>query len=407
MKFRFIPYRKHDIVEMCLQDMLLRGQDDDFRQLCHIIGSVFHFEFHQISESLKDSYAPIDPDADTRVYEKTARISSLNFTDLLRNLLQKANYEPISKADLNQALTESSLFKIRLQVNFDEFSEVLLFCRGESIRKETVSRWMGLGAKTIEFTHYERVVVYIRFKEDYEPSKGQFPSCKPGSSLLKLFQNVPKADLEMLFPNTCVRMRLLDKLLIGIPAVVSGGIVLTTKLGASLVLLGSLFGFWLGLTSQPVELNKTALMVLSAGLVALTGYLWKQFNSFKNRKMRFMQALTQNLYFKNLDNNAGVFHRLVDDAEEEECKEAIMAYYFLLISDVPMSKVELDRKIESWLLTKWDCAIDFEIDDALDKLLRLGLIQDVNGMLTATSIEAGIEKLGQRWGDYFLPSYNA
>ena len=59
-----------------------------------------------------------------------------------------------------------------------------------------------------------------------------------------------------------------------------------------------------------MTLPRAKAMVLLAGVVALGGYLWKQFNNFKNRKMRFMQALTQNLYFKNLDNNAGVFYRL-------------------------------------------------------------------------------------------------
>ena len=37
-----------------------------------------------------------------------------------------------------------------------------------------------------------------------------------------------------------------------------------------------------------------------------------------------MKALSDNLYFKNLDNNAGVFHHLIDAAEEEEVKEAIV-----------------------------------------------------------------------------------
>ena len=142
---------------------------------------------------------------------------------------KKANYERITQDDLNQAMNASSLFKIRLHVNFDDFSDALLFCRGESERDETVSRWLGLSKKTITFTNYDRVVIYIRFKEDYEQGKVSFPYCRPGATLLKLFQNVPKADLEMLFPNTRIRMRMVDKLLIGIPAVVSGGIVLTTQ----------------------------------------------------------------------------------------------------------------------------------------------------------------------------------
>ena len=207
----------------------------------------------------------------------------------------------------------------------------------------------------------------------------------------------------MLFPNTQVRMRLMDKLLIGVPAVVSGGIVLTTKLGASLVLLGSLLGYWLGLRNQPAEINEAGVMALLAGGAALGGYLWKQFNNFKNRKLRFMQALTQNLYFKNLDNNAGVFHRLVNDATEEESKEAILAYSFLLRHPGELDRHELDRRIEQWFAERWDCVLDFEIDDAMHKLLVLGLVDEREDKLTAVPVEEGIRILDRRWDNYFVP----
>ena len=400
--FRFIPYRKRDILEMCLRDGRLDSQEKAFRQLYHMLSSVFHFEFHQISESLKEAYAGIDPDTDTRTIEQPGNPERFDFVVLMSGLLEKANYERITQQDLTQALSESSLFNIRLQVDFDDFSEVLFFCRGESRKSETVKTWFGLRKQTITFTNYERVVVYIRFKDDYLQTDSTLPNCRPGATLLKLFQNVPKADLEMLFPNTRVRMRNIDKLLIGVPAVISGGIVLTTKLGASLVLLGSLFGFWLGLSNQPVELNKTALLALLAGFAALGGYLWKQFNNFKNRKLRFMQALTQNLYFKNLDNNAGVFHRLINDAEEEECKEALLAYYFLLTSEQAMTRSELDNKIENWMSDNWNCHIDFEIEDAMQKLIALKLVEQTDDRLTAIPLDAAIKRLDQRWDDYFI-----
>ena len=136
-------------------------------------------------------------------------------------------------------------------------------------------------------------------------------------------------------------------------------------------------------------------------MTTLGGYLWKQFSNFKNRKLRFMQSLTQNLYFKNLDNNAGVFHRLANDAEEEEGKEALLAYYFLLTSKPLLSKSELDRQIETWLLEKWHCAIDFEIDDAVTKLLNIGLIKKTDDTLVAISIAEAIRVLDQRWDNYF------
>lgn len=400
-KFRFIPFRKRDIVEMCLQDDLLTGQEENFRQLFQMLDSIFHYEFHKTVENLKDAYAAVDPDADTRHLESETCPDSVQFVELLRILLEKANYERVSEAELNQALLQSSLFKVRLFVDFSDFSEVLLFCRGESTRKETVSGWRGLFSRDIEFINYDRVMVYLRFRNDPIKSEGRLPACRPGATVLKLFQNVPRADLEMLFPNTHVRMRPIDKLLIGIPAAVSGGIVLTTKLGTSLVLLGSLLGFWMGLSSHPVALNKTTLMALLAGLMALGGYLWKQINGFKNRKLKFMQALTQNLYFKNLDNNAGVFHRIANDAEEEECKEALLAYYFLLTSERPLSRGELDRKIEGWMADRWQCAIDFEIADALDKLMALELVQESHGGLTAKPLSDSIRILDRRWDDYF------
>lgn len=401
-RFRFIPFRRRDIIEMCLRDGKLAASGPGFRQLAQMLAQLYHFEFHAIIEALKDAYADVDPDADMRHPELATARNRRSFVELLDELLVKANYERISEDELNRALLESSLFKIRLQVDFADFSEVSLFARGESQRQEMLPTWFGLRPRTIEFINYDRVVVYLKFRDDYEAVQQDMSHCRAGATLLKLFRNVPRADLEMLFPNTQVRMRLLDKLLIGVPALVSGGIVLTTKLGASLVLLGSLLGYWLGLHSQPTEMNQARVMVLLAGAAALVGYLWKQFNNFKNRKIRFMQALTRNLYFKNLDNNSGVFHRLADDAEEEETKEALLAYYFLLVSPVPLAGNELDRQIEEWFETHWGCSLDFEIADALHKLRGLGMIAESNGKLKPVSIEQGIAILDQRWDDYFI-----
>ncbi len=69
-----------------------------------------------------------------------------------------------------------------------------------------------------------------------------------------------------------------------------------------------------------------------------------------------------------------------------------------------MTETELDRTIEHWLAKQWQCEVDFEIDDALNKLLALELVTETAGSFTAVSIEAGIRKLDQRWDDYFVPT---
>ena len=129
---------------------------------------------------------------------------------------------------------------------------------------------------------------------------------------------------------------------------VSGIVVIATKLGCTILLIASVISFWLGLTNTEIKIEQQQLIALALGLATLGGFLFKQVNKFKNRKIKFMKALSDNLYFKNLDNNTGVFHHLVDTAEEEEFKEAILAYYFLLAEDRDFTKTQLDETVERW-----------------------------------------------------------
>ena len=371
---RFIPFRRADVLAMCLaEDGLTSGHAQQFIQASEIIEHHFREDFSRIKQELKDSYATLDPDADTRVInEFCKRTSPADLTVQLESVLNRANYEKVTEKELKRALSSASLFQVRLYVDTNDFEEALLFTRGASRREEFVRELFGLWRRKIRFTNYERVVLYLRLKENID-SDSALGSCLPGSTVLKLFQNVPEADLEMLFPNIRVGMRMLDRFLIGVPALISGGVVLTTKLGATLLLLGSLLGFWLGVTHEPVTLDEKALIALAAGAAALAGYIWKQFSNFRNRKLKYTQALTENLYFKLLDNNAGVLYRVLDEAEESEIKESLLAYYFLLAGERPMTAAEIDKAVEDWFASKWQCRLDFEIDDALAKLPGLGL----------------------------------
>ncbi|MBT8352636.1 MAG: DUF3754 domain-containing protein, partial [Deltaproteobacteria bacterium] len=64
---RFIPFRKADVVQMCIDDSRLSASDQNsFRKFCRILECLIHFEFHHQAERLKDCYAPFNPDADTR-----------------------------------------------------------------------------------------------------------------------------------------------------------------------------------------------------------------------------------------------------------------------------------------------------------------------------------------------------
>ena len=377
---RFIPFRRDDIFRMCLADAQLDdGRKGQLQQAREVIDQYFQQEFHSIRQRLKDAYSPLDPDADTRLLQEFIEPgASAGLARLLEEVLDRANYERISDQTLQDAFSSASLFSVQLYVDMNDFEEALLFVRGATRRDEEVRKLFGLWRKQVQFTNLERVVLYVRFREDVD-TESTLGGCRPGTTMLKLFQNVPAADIEMLFPNTRVGMRLMDKLLIGVPALVSGGVVISTKLGATLVLVGSLIGFWLGLKSEPVNLDRTAAIALAAGLGTLGGYLWRQFSKFHHRKLRYTQALTENLYFKLLDNNAGVIYRILDEAEESESKESLLAYYFMLVHEGPVSATTLDHTIEDWFAGRWQCRLNFEITDALQKLQQLGLAKYSDG----------------------------
>lgn len=372
---RFIPFRRDDLISMCCADGRLSAeQEARFRDVSEHIQEYFQRDFSRTKQQLKNTYSLQDPDRDTRVVNVAAREEpSESLSASLEQVFNRANYEKVSDKGLRRALGSSSLFQVRLYVDMADFDEVLLYTRGASQREETVREFFGLWRRRIRFTNYDRVVLYLRLKPDID-SDSALGTCQPGSTMLKLFQNVPEADVEMLFPNIRIGMRMLDRVLIGVPAVVSGAVVFSTKMGATLLLLGSLLGFWLGFSAEPVQLDKAALLVLAAGTAALVGYVWKQFSTFRNRKLKYTQALTENLYFKLLDTNAGVIFRVLDDAEESECKESLLAYYFLLLAQGPVTASELDQAIEDWFSQHWQCRIDFEIDDALRKLQLLQLV---------------------------------
>lgn len=403
---RYIPFRKHDIITMCAKE-LAKDQQTSFKQLCELLASLIHFQYHGTLESLKNNYAPFDPNSDTRlinsVTDEQKAQCQRDFAKDFANVLNAANFEVITHQDLQDALNEESLFKVRLEVEFDDFEEVVFYRRGESQLTEIITSFWGLRKKPLHFTNYDRVAVFIRFKDKaYFESKNKLPmGFEPSSTIVKLFQNVPKADLEMLFPNSEVRMRPIDKIIIGSSALIGGAVVLVTKLGASLLLLFALFAFWGGFRDEAVTMTQQHFITLAIGIGVFGSFVFKEWSKFKNRKIKFMKALSDNLYFKNLDNNAGVFHTLIDAAEEEDTKEALLAYTFLLKSEKGLSAQMLDEQIETWFKTKYKCELDFEISDALEKLTRMRLVTRTNYVYSAINLDHAKTILDERWDNLF------
>ena len=367
---------------------------EQFRSFSRLTSALYHYEFHDREQVVVEAWERVgdDPGAASLVAAE------------LTGLLDGANYIPVTMAELDDALANESLIPLRLEVDLDDYDELLIYRRGSELDTVEIPKWMGLRSKERTITVDKRVVVYTRVK-----AQGWFDERKidpaernlvPGHVSLRQFQNVPRADIEMLLPSTQVGLRLTDSLLIGVPAVASGVAVLATKLLPTLGLIFLLVGAWLGFRDEQPDIDQAALVILFGGALTLGGFVFRQWTKLKNRRLEYLKTLTENLYFRTLAAGPGVLHTLLSSAEQQEVVEVLLAYRFLLAAPGGLTAAELDAEVETWLRDAGQGDIDFEVADAVAKLHRLEVIEG-HPTMRALPLAESLALLDRRWDDLF------
>ncbi len=389
----FIPYTRADIIEMCLEEGKLSGADaQKFRDFCQILSAHFHFSFHHTLERIKHNFAPFNPDADTKLRIKPTpaqkKKMQAQLVEDFETLLERANYFPLSEDNLQKAFHEKSLIELKTDVDFHDFERVVCYCRGDIYKMTLVKKFFRKVPITVDI--FERVALLIKPKdlEYFQKKKAKLDKLNftPGKIYVYLYKNIPKFDLEFLFPNVKTSMTWKDRLMFGIPAL-GAAIPMFLRVVPQLLLIIGLILFIifgvsdLGPFQASQEQLRNILPVLVATLslvVTLGGFAFKQYTSYKNKQIKFQKNVTETLFFRNLAINAGVFQSLLDAAEEEETKEIILVYYHLLTSQDPLTPEKLDDRIEVWMNDKFDTKIDFDINGPLGNLeqIRGRIVED-------------------------------
>ncbi len=381
-----------------------RPQGPELAKVAAGIRDLLHLECRAQLYELKRLWAPHDPNPEGVPRPQVSSEDLAPCWQALDGLLAKANYVALEPADLDRALTEQSLFPLALSTRLDDFAELKLWRRGLIARREVLPRWFGMRRRTVLVESFERVVLAVRFRDQahFDKSKRTRLAFNPGETTIKLFQDVPIHDLEMLFPNIAVKMRWRDHLALWGPAVVGGIGVLAKSLGPLMVVGGLI---WLRMRDgggvRSLEGPEWAAMGLAASAaVGIVLFSIRQVGRFRARKIAFLQVLTRSLYFRNLDNNAGVFHRVLDSAEEEESTEAALGYALLRWYG-PAEFSDLDARGEAWLAERFGVRVDLETDDAMAKLERLGLASHEHGIWRALPPDEALAELERRWAAGF------
>src|SRR5262249_39918239 len=240
--------------------------------------------------------------------------------------------------------------------------------------------WFGLRKRAVEIDVYDHLVLMVMVKPQSEITSKRLrhrlakSRLRPGTILIKYFRDIARSDLSMLFPDVRVVLSLFDKLSLGLPGI-AGGIPILLKLLPAVSVLFVVIAAYLGISGTVHEDEaKEALAAVSA-VVALRGYLMRQWLKYPHQSLKYQEEVSENVYFRNINNNAGALDYLVGSAEEQECKEAFLAFYFLATAAAPLTQDALESEVEMWLKDKFAVAAEFEVTEALAKLERLELLR--------------------------------
>lgn len=394
---RFLPVPAPLILERVLEDPRFSDEERDrFRMFLQMTQARFHFEFLDRIEHLKVLYDPFDPDRETLPLchlspdEREAQFAELK--ERFRQLLLGGNYVELSREQLAACMELQPFGGLAVRVDLDQYRDLLVFYRG--LREE--ERWrplwyFPLRKRCYTIRVFKRLALLVRTWDD-----GEGGDDGGDVVLLKLFKNVVLEDVKMITPRVRVQMRVLDKL----------------KIGSTVI--GSLFAPIFKLV-MAAAFNTFLFVIVLAGCV---GAFMKGVFSFLSSKTKYMQTLSTSLYFQNQANNASVLTRLVDAAETEEAKELLLAYFLLYVErDRDYTVEELDRRVEQWLRARFEVDVDFEVDDAVRKLIEKDLIVErvvepapaASGeapkprrVLKVYDLPSSLRRLDEWWDNFFV-----
>ncbi len=369
---------------------MTESEGSHFRNLCTRLRSIFHVEHLTELIKIEELYGPLDPDSELiqlvplSENEKESRTGQL--VDRLSSLLYSAHYQRLTRDELQHAIELSSEWGVKLDVDFNVFDRLEVFARGYQMVEVTRRRWWKLFFKeTVMLPEFHRLVMVFGLKENKRIGK----EMSTEAIYLKIFKNIPETDLEVLLPGSRVRLSRWDH----------GRTLLPTISGIAFMLYKYRMGIlFIGLVTA------SAFYMWAFSIALLVGFVIKSVLTYFRTKEAHQFNLTKNLYLKNLDNNAGVLYRVLNEAQEQEFCETVLGYTMLWQHGGPegLTESRIDELAEEFLLTSTEKSVDFDLHDSLGKLARLGLASySSNGSWFATDISVAPERLNQNWTKLF------
>jgi hypothetical protein len=384
---KFLPVTRHALLDrLTVPALWPNGDSVPARRFLRYLDYWRRHSYAVKLLDLEQLYEPFSPDTDllqTRKFSQEERLAmQKRLTAQMAALLVQGNFTRIDPADFHIFLTRDSHYGLDLQVDTDAFEELLIFYRGETVITERHRdiRKAYMGWREVKVPVFQRLFILFKLKpfdvrvaevmqeKKLDKKEAEAIVRKQRKMLpdtvtsdyvyIKLFKNIPRTDVEMAFPNTRVRFRMRDKIKFGVTASSGFGVGAVSTAGK------------LALLANPYMLVMT--------LAGLGGIAVRQASAFINQRNRYMAVLARNLYFHSMADNRGVMTLLADRAADEDIKEEMLLYTAIANARVNIRELKaVDETIEQYLSKTFAIHVNFDVEDALVRLKREGIVTEL------------------------------
>lgn len=390
---RFIPLSRRSLIRELMQqdDFLTEAERRRFEEFAIAMDNAISKQYHGVLAELKLLFDPLNPDKDTitsRLLGKREKDDNeFWLMQKLSALMESANFHELPSRVVKKALDEHMAGEgVNVSVNAKNYEILRFWALGKELPADTTPWYRRLSKSAFykaskrtpppPIRYYKRIVVAVK-------PKGQ------DKIMLKMFKEIPTGALEQVLPDGKIKMSGFDQ----------GLLTVTASIGSVSLLVKAVT------VLAEIQMQWTLIVAAATGIIGLRGW-----NSYKNRRTRYMMQLSKTLYFKNVANNRGLLALVVDRAQDESFKESLLAYTFLLTNrpqaireaaDVDPSSLPpllgnmqgsaLEKTIEQWVQERTGATVSFDATTARSILASFGLLYaDDNEYLAVLPMDAAI-----------------
>eukprot|EP01026_Neomeris_dumetosa_P050291 TRINITY_DN4407_c0_g2_i1.p2 TRINITY_DN4407_c0_g2~~TRINITY_DN4407_c0_g2_i1.p2 ORF type:complete len:468 (-),score=66.60 TRINITY_DN4407_c0_g2_i1:543-1946(-) len=431
----YIPFRLQDLVERVQQSYPDTFYNDtikkQFNELVERLSTYTKLRLNKQMAGCINGYTWVDPDNDIVLPRELSEVELESktkefITKTIIPVLEEAGFLEVQRHELDEALERKNASGIQVIPPPENMLYYKMFLRGRVKVEKTVKNWRTLWyeKKFIE-TEYKRLFVVfsldddeairLKLEQDDEvklilsteevkkdekavemveypwwqfwhifsgPKHIKIKGLKPDMVYMKMFKDISVGEIDQVIPGTRVKFSLLDYLMVFVPV---------------------LFGFGAAVykaASGSFDFDTLAATLTTLGLVCFPLlYGFKAYQGLQQRNQDLRAKLNEIFLLYNLSNNAGVLSYLLEEAQEQEDREIIMAYFFLWKNQKPLSKEQLDLEVEEFLsgiMEKFHHTMkfDFDVSDAIGDCVRMGFANEIApNMYQAADLSVALEKV--------------